>query len=76
MSIYLRGGVWELVRDGDDWLFFCDVPGAKLALPQLPERVEMTAFAATGNQSEMVTQPTVYPAEVLMIRLRSPEGTA
>ena len=75
VSVYLRGGVWELVRDGDDWLFFCDMPGAKLTLPQLPGLVEMTAFAATGVRGQMVTQPVVYPAEALMIRLRSLEGT-
>jgi len=73
VNVYLRGGVWELVRDGEDWWFYCDVPGTKVELPGLPEHVEMTALTPTSQQVQIVTQPVVYPAEALLIRLRQPK---
>ncbi len=74
LTIYLEGGVWELVRDGPDWLFYCDVPETRLELSDLPQQVEMTVFAPTGQYSQTVTQPLAYPAEALLIRLRASRG--
>jgi len=69
LTIYQTSGVWELVRDGAQWFFYSDVPGVRLELPALPQRVEVTTFTELAQETSTVTQPLTYPQEALLVRV-------
>jgi len=69
LAIYQSGGIWELVRDGTQWFFYSDVPGVRLEIPALPQRVEVTTFTELTQETRIVTQPLTYPPETLMVRV-------
>jgi len=69
LTIYQSGGVWELVCDGQQWFFYSDVPGVKLEISALPQRVEVTTFAELTQETRIVTQPLIYPQEALLVRI-------
>jgi len=69
VNIFQSSGVWELVRDGEQWFFYSDVPGIRLEIPVLPERVEVTTFTELGQKANIVTQPLTYPQEALLVRV-------
>ncbi len=69
LTVYQTSGVWELVRDGDQWLFYSDVPGVRLEIPALPQRVEVTTFTELEQETSIITQPLTYPQEALLIRV-------
>ncbi len=69
-----RGGTWELVHDGDEWFFCTDTPGIRIELPSLPGTVYLTTVTEAGAASRTVTQPIVYPDEVLLVKISPPEG--
>ena len=69
LTVYQTSGVWELVRDGGQWFFYSDVPGVRLEIPALPQRVEVTTFTELEQETRIVTQPLTYPQEALLVRV-------
>jgi len=69
LTVHQTSGVWELVRDGGQWFFYSDVPGVRLEIPALPQRVEVTTFTELEQETSIVTQPLTYPQEALLVRV-------
>jgi len=69
LTVYQTSGVWELVRDGWQWFFYSDVPGVRLEIPALPQRIEVTTFTELEQETRIVTQPLTYPQEALLVRV-------
>ncbi|HUS80905.1 MAG TPA: hypothetical protein VM283_06525 [Armatimonadota bacterium] len=66
----LVNGSWELVRDGGEYYFYCDTPGATL---RLPGRQVMTVRVLSSGQEpiESVAQGQIeYPAGAAVIAIR------
>jgi len=66
----LANGSWELVREGADYYFHCDTPGAVLRLPG-KDRLEVSVFGAEGGPKQpAVADELVYPDGVAFVRVR------
>jgi len=74
LSVYQSGGVWEMVRDGEQWFFYSDVPGVRLDIPVLPQRVEVTTFTELTQETRIVAQPLTCPQEALLVRVCAARG--
>jgi len=66
----LANGSWELVREGPDYYFYCDTPGAVLRLPGRDE-LEVSVFTSEGGPKQpAVTDELKYPEGAAFVRVR------
>jgi len=66
----LANGSWELVREGSDYYFHCDTPGAVLRLPGRDE-LEVSVFTSEGGPKQpAATAQLKYPEGAAFLRVR------
>jgi hypothetical protein len=66
----LFNGGWELVREGGDYYFHCDTPGALLRLPGKRE-LQVAVYAQEGEPAQLVAGAELaYPEGAAFVRLR------
>ncbi|MFQ6130700.1 MAG: beta-galactosidase [Armatimonadota bacterium] len=71
LHVYMANGTWELLREGDRWLLYCDTPGMRFRLPGLPD--EVVVGGHTGPEEphfRAVEQPLTHPEGVLFLEVR------
>ena len=71
IEVWMSNGTWELLREGDVFLFWCDLPGARVRIGDLPETVLSETYPPSGPSSEQTTtNPLPYPPNAAFVRLR------
>ena len=66
----LFNGCWELVREGDEYYFYCDTPGTPLRLAGKDEW-RVSVFSGEGEPSELTAAGELkYPDGAVFVRLR------
>ena len=70
VDIYMADGTWELVREPGRFLLFCDTPGIRFVIHDLPKALTVARYLGGGMaETELVEQPVVYPPSTRCLRL-------
>lgn len=73
LEVYLRGGTFELERDGSRWRFYCDTPGIRFALPAAPAQALVRALRADGATEPLLpARLLTYPAGARWVEVGEP----
>jgi hypothetical protein len=73
LEVYLRGGTFELERDGPRWRFYCDTPGIRFALPAAPASAPVRALRADGVAEPLPpARVLTYPAGTRWVEVGAP----
>ncbi len=74
ISVFMSGGGFELLRDGNKLYLFCDTPGVKVALPGLGSRVPARVLYEPAKTSEEdLSQPFEWPQGAAVIAFDLPK---
>jgi hypothetical protein len=70
VDIYMADGTWELVREPGHFLLFCDTPGIRFVIHDLPNALTVARHVGDGMaETGLAEQPVVYPASTRCLRL-------
>ena len=69
-EVFMANGSWELVREQEAFFVFCDTPGMRFFIHELPGRLAITRYGVDGAVRRHETkQPAVYPASTLCLKI-------
>jgi hypothetical protein len=76
-DVYLQGGSFELMVDGDNWQFYSDTPGVRFTLYKTPQGVGVPVLASRGGRRPLSVPPTSTPGAGRRVTLRqiAPDGS-
>jgi hypothetical protein len=70
LEVYLRGGTFELERDGPRWRFYCDTPGTRFVLHAAPSTAPAQVVRADGTMETLPsTRVLTYPAPARVVEV-------
>jgi hypothetical protein len=74
-DIWTANGTWELVREREQFLLYCDTAGVRFFIHDLPSSVTVTRYGADGAlETHAGRQPALYPPSTRCLRLMGKPG--
>jgi hypothetical protein len=75
-DVYLQGGSFELMVDGDDWQFYSDTPGVRFTLYKTPQG-NTSVLAARGGHRPLSTPlpSTLGTGRPVLLKQIAPDGS-
>jgi hypothetical protein len=73
-DVYMQGGGFELMVDGDNWQFYSDTPGVRFALYKTPRNAARAVLASRGGYGAAEGASTSSAARSVTLSQVAPDG--